>query len=440
MKKLPTSDYKLLEVDGQEYVFLAGCQEIMEITNPLLTAYFNSTCGTEAKKGTNEETFDELTSALIAKRDTVHIREGPDKNPRQVMLTLNTTHRCNMACSYCFAFSKHQQAEPMPITIAEKAIKNLLRDFPETAQYIFYFFGGEPLLCKDFIRDTVNMVEQMFQDYPSKKYSFLLNTNGLLLDDSELLQFFKDKGFTITVSIDGPEEVNNQCRMLNSGEGSFRQIMAGIHALQRNEVKFNLRATISPRTNNLLAIFQFFENFAIPYAYAFTINASEKNKQETEITPWAWSHILEEYRQVFEFLTKKLLHGETIYNMDFNRKLAIVKQQMIRTHSCEAGRANFLIDEQGEYYACQNMLPYHQNIGNLEDGIRSEKQAQFKSQFIADLKDCQSCWARYLCGGGCQTERIFNATSLDMYCKIIRFEWKEALIAFIRMNRLKDIR
>lgn len=439
MKKLPTSDYKLLEVDGQEYVFLTGCQEIMEITNPLLTAYFTPTCESKAK-GTNEEKFEDLTSALIVKRDAVHIREDPNRNPRQVVLTLNTTHRCNMACSYCFAFTKHQQAKPMPIAIAEKAIKNLLRDFPETEQYMFYFFGGEPLLYKDLIRDTVSIVEQTFQGYPSKKYSFLLNTNGLLLDDGELLQFFKDKGFTVTVSIDGPEEINDPCRKLNSGEGSFRHIMAGIRALQRHEVKFNLRATISPRTNNLLGIFQFFENLAIPYAYAFTINASEKNKQETEITPWAWNHIQEEYRQVFEFLTKKLLLGENIYNMDFKRKLAIVKQQIVRTHSCEAGRASIFINEQGDYYACQNMLPYHQNIGNLEDGIRSERQAQFKSQFIADLKDCQQCWARYLCGGGCQTERIFNTTSLDIYCKIIRFEWKEALMAFIRMNRLKDIK
>ena len=71
MTKLSTSDYKLLEVDGREYVFLTGSQEIMEITNPLLIAYFNPTCESEAK-GTNEETFDELTSALIVKRDAVH--------------------------------------------------------------------------------------------------------------------------------------------------------------------------------------------------------------------------------------------------------------------------------------------------------------------------------------------------------------------------------
>lgn len=49
MKKLTTSDYKLLEVEGQKYVFLTGSQEIMEITNPLLTAYFNPTCESKQK-------------------------------------------------------------------------------------------------------------------------------------------------------------------------------------------------------------------------------------------------------------------------------------------------------------------------------------------------------------------------------------------------------
>lgn len=433
MKKLPICDYKLLEVDAKEYVFLTGSQEIMEITNPLLAEYFKPAERSEVKS-TNEAMFKELTSALIEKRDAVHIREDPKSQTRQVMLTLNTTHRCNMACSYCFAYTKHKQAKQMSIAIVEKAIKNLLKDFPETELYIFYFFGGEPLLCKDFIQNAVNIVEQTFQDYPYKKYGFLLNTNGLLLDDKELLLFFKKKDFTITVSIDGPEEVNDKCRQLVSGKGSFQKIMTGIGALQRNEVKFNLRATISPKAENFLGIFQFFENLAIPYACAFTINANEKDKQETEISSLMWIHIQKEYLQVFEFLRMKLLNGEPIYNMDFKQKLAILRQQMVRTHGCEAGRANFLVDEQGDYYACQNMLPYHLNIGNLEDGICQKRQEQLKSQFIADLKDCQQCWARYLCGGGCQSERIFNAASQKKYCDITRFEWAQILITIIKLN------
>lgn len=144
MEKLETKDYKLVKVKDKQYVFLTGSQEVLEIQNPLLEKYFDSTCKLKETNAHNEM-FDELTAALIAKRDSVHIRVDPNAAPQQVMLTFNTTHSCNMACRYCFAFSKSKQVEAMPIHIAEKAIKNLLTDFPETKRYLFYFFGGEPL-------------------------------------------------------------------------------------------------------------------------------------------------------------------------------------------------------------------------------------------------------------------------------------------------------
>lgn len=76
MNKLSTNDYKLLEVNGKEYVFLTGSQEVMEITNPLLAEYFKTT-NESPTESTNEEMFNELSSALISKRDAVHIREDP---------------------------------------------------------------------------------------------------------------------------------------------------------------------------------------------------------------------------------------------------------------------------------------------------------------------------------------------------------------------------
>lgn len=76
MNKLSTNDYKLLEVNGKEYVFLTGSQEVMEITYPLLAEYFKTT-NESPTKSTNEEMFNELSSALIVKRDSVHIREDP---------------------------------------------------------------------------------------------------------------------------------------------------------------------------------------------------------------------------------------------------------------------------------------------------------------------------------------------------------------------------
>ena len=436
MERLESKDYKLVKVKDKKYVFLTGSQDVLEIQNPLLEEYFDSTC---KLKEPGEEKFDELTSVLIAKRDSVHILEEPEVIPQHVMLTFNTTHACNMACRYCFAFSKSKPVKPMPTHVAEKAIKNLLTDFPKTKRYLFYFFGGEPLLCKDFIRETVRIVESIFKEYPGKEFTFLLNTNGLLLNDKDLLAFFKEKDFAITVSIDGPQEVNDQNRLLQSGQGSFKHILANIEVLKQAGIRFNLRATISPRNQNLLDTFRFFENLTIPYAYAFTVSASEKDEKETKMDQETWTRTQQEYQQVFDFLTDKLLRKEEVYCIDFNQKLSILSKKTIRTHGCEAGRANFLVDEQGRYFACQNMLPYEASIGNIDNGIVPSKRNRYKSQFVGESENCQLCWARYFCGGGCQTERIFNASSQSVYCDISRFEWEQILLAHIKLENLFKI-
>lgn len=74
--------------------------------------------------------------------------------------------------------------------------------------------------------------------------------------------------------------MNDQNRLLQSGQGSFKHILANIEVLKQAGIKLNLRATISPRNQNLLNTFRFFENLAIPYAYAFTISASERMRKK----------------------------------------------------------------------------------------------------------------------------------------------------------------
>lgn len=78
MEKLETKDYKLVKVYDKKYVFLTGSQDVLEIQNPLLEEYFDSTCSLNVN-ATYEEKFDKLTSALIA-REKVYTSE---KSPKQ---------------------------------------------------------------------------------------------------------------------------------------------------------------------------------------------------------------------------------------------------------------------------------------------------------------------------------------------------------------------
>ena len=106
----------------------------------------------------------------------------------------------------------------------------------------------------------------------NKNVCFLLNTNGTLIDD-DMMNFFVQEKFTVTVSIDGPQKVNDANRVFLNGRGSFRRIAENIEKLKKGGVDFNLRATISPKNTRLLETFLFFESMEVPYSYAFTIDS-----------------------------------------------------------------------------------------------------------------------------------------------------------------------
>jgi len=64
----------------------------------------------------------------------------------------------------------------------------------------------------------------------------------------------------------------------------------------------------------------------------------------------------------------------------------------------------------GEVYPCFRHLglkDYH--LGNVVDGLNDSKRMEFRSKEAADVDNrpgCQSCWARYICGGGCYADSV----------------------------------
>ena len=97
------------------------------------------------------------------------------------------------------------------------------------------------------------------------------------------------------------------------------------------------------------------------------------------------------------------------------------------------------VDENGDYYPCQNMLPMNVWIGNVEIGVDKELAEGYRSQFIDDLWECRKCWARYLCGGGCQADRRMYKWDFPddtpQHCVISLFEWEQTLKAFVKIKR-----
>lgn len=431
---LKQGDFRIFSLDKKKYVFLSGSQQILEINNPTMDEYFKRCAGRCNDKTLGDAVIDKVTETLKSLCTT---SSSYSREQKQDMLTLNVTHGCNMSCKYCFASTLQDRKSVMPLSIARDAIINMIKGNPDSDRYTIYFFGGEPLLHKQFIRDVVEIAKEEISSKRNKNVCFLLNTNGTLIDNA-MMRFFVQEKFTVTVSIDGPQKVNDANRLFLNGRGSFRRIAENIERLKKGSVNFNLRATISPKEMKLLETFQFFESMKIPYSYAFTIDSNEKDRSTTHFDDKGIKAVDKQLGEVIQFLTRKFINGETIYCNDFQRNINRLRTKSVRYHGCEAGRSNFIVNEAGQYYPCQNMLSYQEtSVGNVSEGINYSKLQFFRSKEVSQLASCQECWAKYLCGGSCEAERhLLGQDSNDwkLKCKMIRLEWKHFIHSYIKLN------
>jgi radical SAM additional 4Fe4S-binding domain len=228
-------------------------------------------------------------------------------------------------------------------------------------------------------------------------------------------------------------EYHDRNRVYINGKGSFERVATSVEMLKKNNIQTNLRATFCPDTQDLVSNFKFFESMKIPYAYSFTINSEYKmNLKDTFFEEDQFEAIESEMRKVMDFFFDKIRRVETIYYTGLNRKLSMLRYKKKRAYSCEAGRRSITVDEQGNYYACQNMIPYKQTImGSVDQGISNDKKMQFHSKELRLLNECHSCAIRNLCAGGCSAERYNpNSKTKRQMCRLFNIEWKNLLYLF----------
>jgi radical SAM additional 4Fe4S-binding domain len=429
---LNRGDYIVINSGESKYLFLSKTLRYFKITNAYIKKYLRL-CETEGY-GSTSLTEGEVKSIgnFLTTDDFMDTTEDSlSDDGGHNFLILNLTGGCNLACKYCFA-EITKSYNTMSLDVAKKAITNMLNQEKDIDEYSIFFFGGEPLLKKDLIKQIVEFAYDEIAVKESKKVKFLINTNATLIEEN-IIQLFKKYDFTVTVSLDGPMEYHDRNRVYINGKGSFERVATSVEMLKKNNIQTNLRATFCPDTQDLVSNFKFFESMKIPYAYSFTINSEYKmNLKDTFFEEDQFEAIESEMRKVMDFFFDKIRRVETIYYTGLNRKLSMLRYKKKRAYSCEAGRRSITVDEQGNYYACQNMIPYKQTImGSVDQGISNDKKMQFHSKELRLLNECHSCAIRNLCAGGCSAERYNpNSKTKRQMCRLFNIEWKNLLYLF----------
>lgn len=334
-------------------------------------------------------------------------------------LTLQVTQKCNLDCSYCVYSgnynNRHHADKWMTFEIAQKAIDYYVAHSSDEEEVSLGFYGGEPLLAFDFIKECVAYAEEAFE---GRKVLYSFTTNGTLLTD-EKLDFLVQYGFTILISLDGPEHIQNRHRKFaNSEIGSFQTLMRNISNLRlkypnyyKSNIAFN---TVLDQRYPLADIAEFMltnENVRDSKFMASTINDTYA---DTEVK--YSSTFIEEY-EYEKFKTTLWLVGRLdkqqispIMRDSFAnvRKMAIVfdrfNQEVLsykghRGGPCIPGVRKLFVTVEGKFYPCERVSESSKvaQIGDVYSGINEEKALSVLNIERISTEKCKNCWAYFFC-------------------------------------------
>lgn len=312
-------------------------------------------------------------------------------------LVLHVAHDCNLRCGYCYAdFGRYGQS--FGLMKEDLAIAHVAKFFDQlgsTEKLHLTFFGGEPLMNVPVVKAAHAYAKQRATD-EGRKISFGLTTNGTLLT-KELADWFAEEQITITVSIDGPPDVNDRLRVMADGRGSYKEIItkvreSGVRAIGR--VTLTRESTDVARIVRHLVAAGFVEVGVSPVA---------TGRKRFDLDAKDLEAVLEGFRALSEDFVVWAERGRIFPFSNVKRLMEQIAAGQPRPTPCGAGTALAAADDKGDWYACHRLVGQPAfRIGDSTNGTDGPRRFNLVQQLdTRGRAPCGTCWARYLCGGGC---------------------------------------
>ncbi|NLB38640.1 MAG: thioether cross-link-forming SCIFF peptide maturase [Clostridiales bacterium] len=338
--------------------------------------------------------------------------------PRQHVvkaLCLHVAHVCNLACSYCFAGQgRYQGAQAlMPYEVGRDALDFLVAHSGARRNLEVDFFGGEPLMNWDVVKRLVAYGRALEKKH-NKVFRFTLTTNGMLLDD-EVIDFCNREMHNVVLSLDGRREVHDRFRVDHKGRGSYDAVVPRFQEFvrRRGQKGYYMRGTFTH--HNL--------DFVNDVLHMADLGFTQLSMEPVVTAPDDPSAITwEDLPQVFsgyERLALEMLtrHREGRpfdfyhYQVDLGHGPCIHK----RVAGCGSGTEYLAVTPWGDLYPCHQFVGEEAyRLGSLKEGITNPAlQASFGSCNVFAHQECQSCWAKYFCAGGCAANAAHATGRID---------------------------
>ena len=362
-------------------------------------------------KETVEEAFSELKELfeedlLFAERDyEINI---PDDYPIKA-LCLHISHDCNLRCKYCFAEGGDfgHGRKNMPFEVAKKAIDFVIARSGTRHNLEIDFFGGEPLINFDVVKQTVYYARSLEKEH-NKNFRFTLTTNGILLND-EITEYINREMSNVVLSLDGRKSVNDAVRYDVGGNGSYDRIVPKFKKLveNRNGKDYYVRGTFTSQNLDFASDVEHIRSLGFEQVSVEPV-VLDKN-DPLAIKEDHLPRIFEEYQNLTNNMAELNRKGEFFnffhFMIDLEQGPCVVK----RVKGCGCGTEYVAITPDGDIFPCHRFAGMDDfKLGNVLESFETKQELveYFKKSTVLNKPECEKCWAKYYCSGGCSANNF----------------------------------
>ena len=326
-------------------------------------------------------------------------------------LCLHVAHTCNLNCSYCFASQGKYNGERavMSFEVGRQALDFLVAHSGTRRNLEVDFFGGEPLMNFQVVKDLTAYARSI-EKAAHKNFRFTLTTNGMLIDD-DVIDFCNREMSNVVLSLDGRKEVHDRFRVDYAGNGSWERIVPKFQKLvaARGGKNYYMRGTFTHHNPDFL------NDIRTMLDLGFTELSMEPvvcaPDDPSALTAEDRALVMKQYEELAELMLERERAGKPFtfyhYMLDLSGGPCIYK----RISGCGSGTEYMAVTPWGDLYPCHQFVGEEQyRLGDIWQGVTNTAlREEFRACNAYARPECEDCWARLYCSGGCAAN-AFHAT------------------------------
>ena len=448
----------LMETPKNKYAFDVNSNQIVRLSEELY-AYLKTNCLEEPDENVRSQIESMREQGFLLADHPEKILHPDTDNLKYLMdnklshITLQVTQNCNFMCSYCpyttaeFGTHRSHSSKNMSVETAKKALEFLADHSSDSKAVSVSFYGGEPLLRFDLIKECVDYAEELFI---GKELSFAITTNGSLFTD-EIIDFISTHNFNVMISLDGPRKIHNRSRKFAAtGRGTFDTIEKNLINIYENHKEFFKRLTVNMVVDSRFSNKEIHEMFSSHEMYnelnVRTATVDEKFSFEKSYATdeFIISDRLEQFKLYYSLI------GRYPHEKVSSISLASLKETLrsyidqiksmnkLMKTDCPAGACipghNLFCDVNGRLSMCEKVSETSPSmcLGNIYDGYDYENARTLLNIGNITAESCKRCFAIRnctLCAKHCDNNGELSADIKRSYCR----ESKTAFLDQLKM-------